>query len=73
MKPIAVYIISNNMSVQIYLIDYDNDKVLAGINHDESEWCDIYYSINHNDEHGEEVPHFLFGELSIPFNLCIRV
>lgn len=63
---IAAYCLCNTASVNIYDIDYTEDKVLAGINDQEPEWCQIDY----NDE-DEDI--FRLGELEVPLNQCMRV
>ena len=60
---IAAYCLCNTASVNIYDIDYTEDKVLAGINNEEPEWCPIDY---YEDT-------FKFNNLDIPLNQCMRV
>jgi len=36
--------ITNSCSINIYEIDHLEDKVLAGLNNQTPEWCDIDYS-----------------------------
>jgi hypothetical protein len=73
MKPIAVYTISNTMSVQVFEIDKANDTVLAGKDADSAEWCNIYYTPIHEDMTEEDTPYFVFGEMCIPLGECIRI
>ena len=64
MEPIAVYTISNTLSVNIYRIQYGiDDEVLAGQDSDRSEWCKIHYD--------EEHPYFYLGQMKIPLSECI--
>ena len=46
MKIIASYGLTNTASINIYDIDYTEDKVLAGLNDQEPKWCPIDYSNN---------------------------
>lgn len=61
LKPIAICTITNNMSVLIFDIDYTEDKVLAGVDYKDAVWC----SLDNNT--------FLFGELEISLDDCIRI
>lgn len=61
LKPIAVCSLTNTISVLIFDIDYNDDKVLAGENFKEAIWCDLNGDI------------FKFGELEISLNDCIRI
>ena len=59
---IGIYPLCNIVAVLVYAIDYAEDKVLAGINDAEPEWC------NMTEEYYEErEPGFFLGSLFIPF------
>lgn len=62
---IGVYPICNTEAVPVYQIDYGGEKVLAGINEQTPEWCDMteeYY------EYAEEPePGFRLGSFFVPF------
>ena len=67
MEPIGVYTVSNNMTIQIYQIEYDiEDKVLAGDSSDETKarWRDIIY--------GDGEAYFWYGDIKVPFNEVMR-
>ena len=38
---IGVYAICNTGAVLVHAIDYGEDKVLASINGEDAEWCDL--------------------------------
>ena len=66
-EPIGVYSVSNNMTIQIYQIEYDiEDRVLAGDSSDETKakWRDIIY--------GDGEAYFLYGDIKVPFNDVVR-
>lgn len=66
MKIIASYGLCNTASVNVYDVRYGiEDEVLAGINDQEPEWCQIDYN--------EDECVFRLGELEVPLNECIRV
>ena len=62
---IGIYPLCNTGAVLVYAIDYIEDKVLAGINDAEPEWCNMteeYYEVTEERE-----PGFYLGSLFIPF------
>lgn len=61
LDPIGVYTVSNNMAINIYKIDTDEDIVLAGVT-----WNDA-------EEYPLEGDMFKFGEIEISLNECIRL
>jgi len=64
--PIGVYPVCNTGAVLVYAIDYAEDKVLAGMNAEEPEWCDLteeYYECTEETE-----PGFYLGSFFLP--LC---
>ena len=62
MTVIASYPLCNTTSINIYDVDHLEDKVLAGINDHEPEWCPIDYCEG----------TFQFADLNIPFAECMR-
>lgn len=67
MDPIGSYCLSNTSSINVYEIDYYEDKVLAGINNNKPEWCKIV-DFEQTDEIG-----FMVGKLFVPFSEVMRV
>ena len=66
MNPIAAYPISNNISINIYKIEFGiDDRILAGPSLDEAEWCQIEY------RSGSAA--FKYGYMTIRLNECLRV
>ena len=66
-EPIGVYSVSNNMTIQVYQIEYDiEDRVLAGDSSDETKakWRDIIY--------GDGEAYFWYGDIKVPFNDVVR-
>lgn len=61
LDPIGVYTVSNNMAINIYKIDADEDIVLAGVTWNDAEECPL------------EGDMFKFGEIEISLNECIRL
>ena len=60
---IGVYVLCNVASLNIYEIDYTEDKVLVGLNDQEPEWCPIDYTYN----------GFRWGHMNISFEECERI
>lgn len=66
-EPIGVYTVNNNMTIQVYQIEYDiEDRVLAGDSSDETKakWRDIIY--------GDGEAYFWYGDIKVPFNEVMR-
>lgn len=61
LDPIGVYTVSNNMAINIYKIDADEDIVLAGVTWNDAEECPL------------EGDMFKFGEIEISLDECIRL
>ena len=69
-KIIGVYPVTNTGAVLVYAIDYGEDKVLAGINDQEPEWCGI---VEENMElTGEQELGFYLSSLFVPFCEVMR-
>ena len=67
---IGVYTFCNLGSVLIHRIDYGEDKVLASINGENPEWCDLTES--YQETTGELELGFFMGEWFIPFCEAMR-
>ena len=68
---IGVYSLCNTGAVLIHAIDYVEDRVLASINGEEPEWCEMtdeYWELS-----GEEEPGFCLGSLFVPFCEVLRI
>ena len=70
-KPVGAYTFCNTGSVLVYEIDMAEDKVLAGINDDPPEWCDIKEIYSEETEQLE--PGFCIGSFLVPFFSVIRL
>ena len=67
---IGVYPFCNTGAVLVHAIDYGEDKVLASINGEEAEWCDLteeYMEATQEMELG-----FYLGSLFVPFCEVMR-
>lgn len=67
---IGIYGLCNTGSVLVYKIDYGGDRVLAGINDSEPEWCEI--KDEYVEDHEELETGFVLGQLFIPFSEVMR-
>ena len=67
---IGVYPICNTGAVLVHRIDYAEDKVLASINGENPEWCDL--KEEYMETSGELEEGFTLGELFIPFAEVMR-
>lgn len=66
MNPIAAYPISNNMSINIYKIEFGiDDRILAGPSLDKAEWYPIEYK--------SDSAAFKYGHMTVSLNECLRV
>ena len=63
-KIIGIYPICSTGAVLVYAFDYSEDKVLAGINENAPEWCDLKEEFC--EDLGEEVLGFSVGSFFIP-------
>ena len=71
LKPIGAYTLCSTGAVLVYQIDHQNDRVLAGINDNELQWCDVTEQYWEHSEQGEI--GFCFGEMFIPFCEVMRI
>jgi len=72
-KVIASYCLCNTASINIYEIDYSIETmVLVGYNDDEPEWVEAH--MRYEDDNDTEGTYgFMFMDMFIPFNECMRV
>lgn len=62
---IGVYPICNTGAVLVHKIDYGEEKVLASINGEGAEWCDL--KEQYSEGTGEEELGFTLGSFFVPF------
>lgn len=67
---IGVYTICNTGAVLVHAIDYGEDKVLASINGEDAEWCEM--TEQYTETSGELELGFSLGELFVPFCEVMR-
>ncbi len=74
-KVIGVFPMFNTGGICVHAIDYAEDKVLASVNGENPEWCEM--SEKSQSEVGGESDElesgFLFGSFFIPFSQVMRV
>ena len=68
---IGVYAICNTGAVLVHAIDYGEDKVLASINGEDAEWCEM--TEQYMETSGELELGFNLGELFVPFCEVMRL
>lgn len=72
-KVIASYCLSNTASINIYDIDYSIETmILVGINDSEPEWVEAHMRYEDDDD-TEGTYGFMFNDMFIPFDECMRV
>ena len=64
-KVIGVYGLCNTGSVLVHAIDYPEDKVLASINGDNPQWCEITEACREGEDELEL--GFFLGSFFVPF------
>ena len=70
-KIIGVFPMFNTGGICVHAIDDAEDKVLASVNGENSEWCEM---TEQPQEDGEEMESgFLFGSFFVPFSEVMRV
>lgn len=78
LKTIGVFAVCNTGGICVHAIDHTEDKVLASINGENPEWCDIIETPP-SEITGEEKDNdtgesgFLFGSFFVPFSEVMRV
>ena len=68
---IGIYGLTNTGSLLVHRIDYVEDKVLASINGEAPEWCEIIEDYWDGTEEME--PGFNLGSLFVPFAGVMRL
>lgn len=69
-KVIGVYALTNTGAVLVHQIDYGGDRVLASINGENPEWCDM--TEEYMELTGELEQGFHLGRLFVPFCEVMR-
>ena len=69
-KIVGIFTLCNTASVIVHKIDYGEDKVLASLNDNEPEWCDI--TEDRLDETEDMESGFYLGSLFCPFSQVMR-
>ncbi|MFQ3543578.1 hypothetical protein Q7A53_05785 [Halobacillus rhizosphaerae] len=69
MVAIAEYPVSEKMSILVYEIDDERDKVLAGVDREDAEWCNLNFDPL-NDMDVEDTPYFIFNACAVPLSKC---
>ena len=64
-KVIGVYGLCNTGAVLVHAIDYPEDKVLASINGDNPQWCEITEAFREGEDELEL--GFFLGSFFVPF------
>ena len=67
---IGVYGLTNTGAILVHAIDYGVDKVLASINGEDAEWCEM--TEQYMETSGELELGFNLGELFVPFCEVMR-
>ena len=70
-KLIGVYGLCNTGSVLVHAIDYTEDKVLASINGENPQWCEITEVCREGED--ELVLGFFLGSIFVPFCEVMRM
>ena len=69
-KVIGVYTLCNTGSILVHAIDYPEDKVLASINGDNPQWCEITEACREGEDELEL--GFFLGSIFVPFCAVMR-
>ena len=69
-KVIGVYSLCNTGSILVHAIDYPEDKVLASINGDNPQWCEITEACREGEDELEL--GFFLGSFFVPFYDVMR-
>ena len=67
---IGVYPLTNTGAVLVHQIDYGEDRVLASINGNDPQWCDL--TEQYVEETEEEELGFMLGSFFVPFYQVMR-
>lgn len=72
-KVIGVYPLFNTGGICVHAIDYAEDKVLASVNGEKPEWCEMAEKPQPEEDGSEKESGFLFGSFFVPFSGVIRM
>ena len=72
-KIIGVYPMFNTGGICVHAIDDAEDKVLASVNGENPEWCEMAAKPQPEEDGGEMESGFLFGSFFVPFSGVIRM
>ena len=67
---IGIYCLCNTGAVLVHAIDYGEEKVLASINGENAEWCDM--TEEYRETSGELELGFNLGSIFVPFSEVMR-
>ena len=70
-KIIGVYPMFNTGGICVHVIDDAEDKVLASVNGETPEWCEM--TEQPKEDGGDMESGFLFGSFFVPFSGVMRV
>ena len=72
-KIIGVYPMFNTGGICVHAIDDAEDKVLASVNGENPEWCEMAEKPQPEEDGSEMESGFLFGSFFVPFSGVIRM
>ena len=72
-KIIGVYPMFNTGGICVHAIDDAEEKVLASVNGENPEWCEMEEKPQPEEDGGEMESGFLFGSFFVPFSGVIRM
>lgn len=72
-KPIAVWVISNTASLNVWEHDENADSLLVGVNNDEPEWVKIDHQVDPDSEEFDTVTFIDFHGTVWRLDECMRV
>lgn len=72
-KVIGVYPLFNTGGICVHVIDYAEDKVLASVNGENPEWCEMAEKLQPEEDGSEMESGFLFGSFFVPFSGVMRM
>lgn len=72
-KVIGVYPLFNTGGICVHAIDHAEDKVLASVNGENLEWCEMAEKPQPEEDGSEMESGFLFGSFFVPFSGVMRM
>lgn len=72
-KIIGVYPLFNTGGICVHAIDEAEERVLASVNGENLEWCEMAEKPQPEEDGGEMESGFLFGSFFVPFSGVIRM